>query len=124
MVHGIVGLFSYAEGQPVDTGMDLDSAFAAVNAMATRSPELDGWVDAVDEESRDIRLELGDFTDPAELDRVVVAFAAIAAVDEAEVALPEGPATRLTLSKLKPGVARADVLSLARELGLTGLVLY
>ena len=36
----------------------------------------------------------------------------------------EGPATRLTLSKLKPGVARADVLTLARELGLTGLVLY
>lgn len=122
--NGIAGLFSYAEGQPVETGMDFDSAFAAVNAMATRSPELDGWVEATDEDSRDIRLDLGTFTKPSELDRVVVAFAAIAAVDDAEVMLPEGPATRLTLTKLKPGVARADVLSLARELGLTRLVLY
>lgn len=124
LISNVAGLFSYAEGQPVDTGMDIDSAFAAVNAMATRSPELDGWVEAVDEDSRDIRLELGTFTDVEELDRVVVAFAAIAAVDEAVVATPDGPATRLTLSKLKPGVARADVLSLAGELGLTGLVLY
>jgi rare lipoprotein A len=104
--------------------MDIDTAFAAVNAMATRSPELDGWVAAVDEDSRDIRLELGDFTDVEQLDRVVVAFAAIAAVDEAQVQTPDGLATRLTLSKLKPGVARADVLTLAGELGLTGLVLY
>ena len=124
LIGNIAGLFSYAEGQPVDTGMDIDSAFAAVNAMATRSPQLDGWVEAVDEDSRNIRLGLGTFADVEELDRVVVAFAALAAVDEAEVQTPDGPATRLTLSKLKPGVARADVLSLAGELGLTGLVLY
>lgn len=122
MIEGITGLFSYADRQPVET--DIDSAFVAVNAMATRSPDLKDWVAAVDEESRDIRLELGTFTDVAELDRVVVAFAAIGAVDEAEIQSPDGLATRLTLSKLKPGVARADVLILARELGLNGLVLY
>jgi rare lipoprotein A len=32
--------------------------------------------------------------------------------------------TQLTLTKLKPGVARADVLSLAQELGLSDIVLY
>jgi rare lipoprotein A len=118
----ITSLFSYADGQPVPA--DLDSAFAAVNAMAERPADLDAWAAAVDEDARDIRLELGTFTDNAELDRIVVAFAAIAAVDEAEVQAAGGTATRLTLSKLKPGVARADVLGLARELGLTGLVLY
>jgi rare lipoprotein A len=124
LISNVAGLFGYADGQPVDTGTDFDSAFAAVNAMATRSPQLDDWVAAVDEESRDIRLELGTVTDVDQLDRVVVAFAALAAVDEADVDTPDGPGPTLTLSKLKPGVARADVLSLARELGLTGLVLY
>lgn len=121
-VGDIIDLFGYAEAQQADA--NIDSAFAAVTAMATRSPQLDPWVETTDEDARAVRLELGSFTDPDDVDRVAMAFAMLAAVDEEAVTVSGKPATRLTLSHLKPGVARADVLSLARQLGLNGLVLY
>ena len=34
------------------------------------------------------------------------------------------PAAVLTLIRLKPGVSRQDVVDLARELGLTDIILY
>jgi rare lipoprotein A len=48
----------------------------------------------------------------------------LGAVDEDIVQTGARPATRLTLTHLKPGVARSDVLSLAQQLGLTDIVLY
>ncbi len=50
---------------------------------------------------------------------VADAFAMLGAVDEETLDPGGNPATRLTLTHLKPGVARADVLSLARQLGLS-----
>jgi rare lipoprotein A len=45
----------------------------------------------------------------------------LGAVDEQMLDLGGNPATRLTLTHLKPGVARADVVSLARQLGLSDI---
>jgi len=112
------GLFGYAAGDPIT------AAHAAANAMASRDTVLDGWVEAVDEDARAIRLELGSFRDAAQAERVALAFAPLAAVTEEGVELGGRTATRLTLTRLKPGVARSDVLARAQELGLGELVLY
>ena len=111
LVDDFMGLFGYAEDAPM-TGAE-----AAAGALAAEEP---GFVET-DSEPRNIELLLGVFNNAAEADEVAVAFAALGAVDEAETDRGE---TVLTLSMLKPGVARDDVLSLARELGLTGLILY
>jgi rare lipoprotein A len=115
-------LFGYAESPQSKT--DIDSAFAAAEAMATRSEDLEPWVAAVDENKRAIRLELGIFTDPAAAEDIALRFAFLGAVDEEAVRVPGKDATRLTLTHLKPGVARDDVMVLARQLGLKDLVLY
>lgn len=115
------GLFGYAA---TDEDAAINSAHAAANAMATRSTALDGWVAAVDEDARNIKLQLGVFRDTENAVRIVEAFATLAAVDEDLVTIGDHTATKLTITHLKPGVARADVLSLAHELGLTDIVLY
>lgn len=112
------GLFGYAGDDPVN------AAHAAANAMASRDSGLDAWVGAVDEDARAIRLELGVFESVQGADEVARAFAMLAAVDEEPVEIGGRAATRLTLTHLKPGVARQDVLDLAQELGLRGIVLY
>jgi rare lipoprotein A len=66
---------------------------------------------------------LGIFDDRDQAESVATAFAMLGAVDEKTLDLGGNPATRLTLTHLKPGVARADVVSLARQLGLSGVVL-
>ena len=48
----------------------------------------------------------------------------LGAVDEDPVDMDGRPATRLTLTHLKPGVARADAVRLAQQLGLKDIVLY
>lgn len=115
------GLFGYAA---TDEEEAINSAHAAVNAMATRSQALDEWVAAVDVDARDIKLQVGVFRDPETAVRISEEFAALAAVDEEQVVIGDHTATKLTVTHLKPGVARADVLSLAQELGLTDIVLY
>ncbi|MEP7240768.1 MAG: septal ring lytic transglycosylase RlpA family protein [Devosia sp.] len=123
---GIVGgvfedigsLFGYSETQ------DVNAAVNAATAMATRATELDDWKQAVDDDARAIRLELGVFGDPARAISVAESFAMLGAVDEDGAEIGGKPATRLTLTHLKPGVARSDVVSLVRQLGLTGVVLY
>jgi rare lipoprotein A len=115
------GLFGYAATKEEAA---INSAHAAATAMATRSTGLEGWVAAVDEDARDIKLQVGQFRDGIRAIEVAEAFAALGAVDEEQVALGGHVETRLTLTKLKPGVARADVLSLAQELGLKDIVLY
>lgn len=118
LAHDFFGLFGYAQNDAIN------AAHAAANAMASRATALDGWVEAVDEDARAIKLELGVFKDAQRADEVAQAFAVLAAVDEQTVQIGGRTATRLSLSRLKPGVARADVLDLARELGLDDIVLY
>ena len=64
------------------------------------------------------------FTDPEKVDSVALAFAMIGAVREEPVTLRGREAVRLSLTRLKPGVGRADAVVLARELGLDDIVLY
>ena len=116
------GLFGYADMQAEDVA--INGAHAAANAMASRSTELKDWVDAVDEDARAITLRLGTFSDRNGALDVALAFARLGAVDEEAVEMGGKTAVRLTLTRLKPGVARSDVLALAQELGLRDIVLY
>ncbi len=118
----ITNLFSYAEADAADQAV-LD-AHDAVNAMATRSSALGDWVAAVDDDKRAIKLQLGVFERQEQAVEIAMSFALLGAVDEDQVADGGRPATRLTLTHLKPGVARGDVMAMARELGLNELVLY
>lgn len=122
LIGGIINLFGYAEAPK--SGTDVNAAVDAATAMATRTPALDEWKNAVDDDARKIRLELGTFSDPVAALSVEESFAMLGAVDEDVVQTGARPATRLTLTHLKPGVARSDVLSLAQQLGLTDIVLY
>jgi rare lipoprotein A len=116
------GLFGYADaGQGAAA---ITNAHAAANAMATRDTGLQDWVNTTDADALRIELQLGVFTDPGGADHVARSFALLGAVDEEAVTLGGRAATRLVLKRLKPGVARADVLALARELGLDQIVLY
>lgn len=116
------GLFSYAERQ--QAGAALDGAHAAVTAMASRDTGLREWSEAVDEEAREIRLQLGVFGDLARATETATLFARLAAVDEERIDIGGRLATRLTITKLRPGVTRRDVLDMAQELGLHDIVLY
>src|SRR5690606_24405474 len=118
------GLFSYADTTPQAQDANITSAHAAANAMATRSGALDAWVQAVDADARSITLSLGIFADQNNASALAERFAVIGAVDEESVTVNGRAATRLTLTHLKPGVARVDALDLARELGLNDIVLY
>ena len=122
LLGGLVDMFGYADTGTADQA--INGAHAAANAMATRSTTLQPWVATVDEDKRAIKLELGIFADAAKADDVALQFAMLGAVDEDAVRIPGADATRLTLTHLKPGVARDDVMLLAKELGLTSLVLY
>ena len=61
------GLFSYSEAQTENA--DVNSAHAAVDAMAARTPDLSDWVATTDDDQRAIKLELGTFADPAKAPR-------------------------------------------------------
>ena len=116
-------LFSYADTTPQEQDAAIGTAHAAVNAMATRAGALDDWVQSVDADARDIKLSLGIFADQANAIALAERFAMLGAVDEEAVTVNGRAATRLTLTWLKPGVSRIDVLDLARELGLDDLEL-
>jgi rare lipoprotein A len=121
IVGNIIGLFGYAEG-PADK--DVNAAVDAATAMATRAPQLDAWKASVDDDARKIKLQLGTFSDPVAALSIEEQFAMLGAVDEDEVDSGGRSATRLTLTHLKPGVGRSDVMSLVQQLGLTDVVLY
>lgn len=112
------GLFSYADTTPQEQDAAIGTAFAAVNAMATQSPELKDWVQAVDADSRTVKVGLGVFSDRNNAVALAERFAFLGAVDEDQVSVNGKAATRLTLTHLKAGVSRNDVRDLARELGL------
>jgi rare lipoprotein A len=119
------GLFSYADGATAQTeDLAINNAHDAALAMATRPTALKDWVESVDEDARAIKLGLGVFSNPEGAYEIAVSFALLGAVDEESVTIGGKPATRLTLTHLKPGASRQDALDLARELGLTDIVLY
>jgi len=115
------GLFSYTTAQEQNAA--IGTAHAAVNAMATRATGLDDWVQSMDADSRTIKLGLGIFSDQSNAIALSERFAVLGAVLEESVTVNGRDATRLTLTYLKPGVSRIDVLDLARELGLNDLEL-
>jgi rare lipoprotein A len=118
----VFGLFSYTERQEARVAMN--GAHAAVTAMASRDTELREWAEAVDEDAREIRLQLGVFRDAGQAAETATLFARLAAVDEERVEIGGGLATRLVVTKLRPGVTRRDLLAMAQELGLDDIVLY
>ncbi|HEV7278083.1 MAG TPA: septal ring lytic transglycosylase RlpA family protein [Devosiaceae bacterium] len=118
----VLGLFSYAERQEAQVA--IDSAHAAVTAMASRDTGLREWSESVDEEARNIRLQIGTFRESARAAETATVFARLAAVTEEPVVIGGQMATRLVVTKLRPGVTRRDLLALAQELGLDDIVLY
>ncbi len=102
----------------------INNAFAAANAMATRSQGLKQWQNANDQQALKINLELGTFANKQNSNKVATAFALLGAVDEAQVSLQGVPAIQLTLTQLKSGVTRKDVIDLANRLGLRDIILY
>lgn len=118
------GLFSYADTTPQAQDANIGTAHAAVTAMATRNPALQDWARSMDEDSRAIKLGLGVFTDQTNAIALAEQFAILGAVDEDQVTVNGRPATRLTLTHLKAGVAKTDALDLARQLGLNDITLY
>lgn len=117
----LIGALGYAEAP---SNASVNAAVEAAAAMSTRATALDEWKASVDDDARKIRLELGVFTDAEREVAVAEQFAMLGAVDEDAVEIGGKPATRLTLTHLKPGVARADVLRMAQKLGLQDIVLY
>lgn len=116
LIGGVMSLFSYADEQKAET--EINNAHAAVDAMATRVPQLGDWVETTDLDARRINLSLGIFTDPDTSDSVEMSFAMLGAVDERPVTYQGQEAMQLVLTVLKPGVARDDALTMARQLGL------
>ena len=118
LIGDIINMFGYA-----DTNQSVNGAIAATEAMAASHPALEEWRQSVDADALKVHVLLGIFNDPVQAVTVAESFAMLGAVDEETLDLGGNPATRLTLTHLKPGVARADVVSLARELGLSDPVL-
>lgn len=121
-IGGIMDLFGYVDTAAAEAA--IGSAHAAVDAMATKASALEDWIAAVDVEKRAIRLELGIFADSMRAEEVAMGFAPLGAVAEEAMRLHGVEATRLVLTRLKPGVVRADVMARAEELGLEAIVLY
>jgi len=118
LIGDIINMFGYS-----DTNQSVNGAIAATEAMAAADPALEEWRQSVDADALKVNVLLGIFNDPLQAVAVAESFALLGAVDEETLDLGGNPATRLTLTHLKPGVARADVVSLARQLGLAEPVL-
>jgi rare lipoprotein A len=118
------GLFSYADTTPQAVDAGIGTAFDAVNSMASSTPDLDAWAKSVDADSRHVKLGLGIFENQDNAIALAERFAVLGAVDEEQVNVNGRPATRLTLSYLKPGVSREDAAALAQELGLGDIIHY
>ena len=118
LIGDLIGMLAYS-----DADASVNGAIAATEAMAARAPALEEWREAVDADALKVKLQLGIFRDRASAGSVADAFAMLGAVDEDTLDAGGNPATRLTLTHLKPGVSRADVNAVALELGLSGVSL-
>lgn len=116
-----VDLMFYARpaGLKVPDGL-ISGAFAATEAMAT-GQALTDWQQRTDLDARKVSLALGAFANPQTVDRIALKFAMLGAVDTEPVTVAGKPAVALSLTWLKPGVGKSDVLDLARTLGLEGV---
>jgi rare lipoprotein A len=112
-------LFSFAEPTPAPAP---GTAAAAIDDLAAAEPSFDASGPAVEDAAID--LQLGVFDDAGKARDVAMRFAMLGAVDEDSVDDDGVTATRLTLTHLKPGVERQDVVDLVHELGLGDVVLY
>ncbi len=117
LIGDIIGMFAYGEEAPA-TG-----ALAATEALALGTPSTEPWSDPAEANGAKVQLLLGVFGDAVQVETVADAFAMLGAVDEETLEAGGNPATRLTLTHLKPGVSRADVNALALQLGLSGVSL-
>jgi rare lipoprotein A len=118
------GLFSYADTTPAEADAAIGSAHAAVNAMATGNTALTSWVASVDADARRLNARLGVFASADNAAGVAQQFALLGSVKEEAVKVNGRTATQLTLTQLKPGATRSDVLALAQSLGLGDVRLY
>jgi len=118
------GLFSYADTSPHEMDAAIGSAHAAANAMASGNAALADWAGSVDADNRGIRLALGIFADSSNAATVAQQFALLGAVDEESVSVNGRTATKLTMTRLKPGATPQDAVQLAQDLGLTDAILY
>jgi rare lipoprotein A len=112
------GLFSYADSTPQEVEAGIDTAHAAVNAMAAQPAALQAWAASVDADNRVTDYKIGIFSNQTNALDIAERFAILGAVDEEQVTVNGKTATRLSLSYLKPGVTRQDAVELSRELGL------
>src|SRR5262249_19601595 len=112
-----VDSLSYAV--PGEAAADPTSAASAVDTMAAGGADAAMAAASGAAPDPSINLQLGVFSDPAAARSTAMQFALLGAVDEDAVTDGDGqPATRLTLSRLKPGVERQDVVDLIHKLGL------
>jgi len=118
------GLFSYADSTPQEMDAAIGSAHAAANAMASGNAALADWAGSVDADNRDIQLALGVFADAGNAVAVAQQFAELGAVIEEPVSVNGRSATKLTMTRLKPGATAQDAIQLAQDLGLTDAILY
>lgn len=119
-----LGALFYGPQAQQQAGIALNEAFEATEAMALNPGQLHAWQQGMDDDTRAVHINLGVFKDATNAANVLTAFALIGAVDEDDVQLANSHATRLTLSHLKPGVTRADVVSRAASLGLEVQFMY
>ena len=118
------GLFSYADTAPQEQDAAIGTAHAAVTAMANQPADLRDWAQSVDMNARMVDLPLGVYAEQSNAVEIAKRFAILGSVKEEQVTANGGPATRLSLTYLKPGVLPDDVQTMAQELGLDGIVLY
>lgn len=114
-------LFSYADTTPQQADANIGTAFAAVNAVGTQSPDLFDWAQSVSADERNVDITLGSFTSYDNAVLLSEQFAILGAVSEEPVTVDGRNQTQLSMTWLKPGVSRADVLNMARELGLNDI---
>jgi len=123
-VAGAFGLLGYAPVEADVASGTIDSAFAATEAMAAASPDLEQWRQSVDDAARAVDVSLGVYRSTETINQVSSAFALLGAVQRDNLVVKGSEATLLRLTYLKPGVTRADVTRLAQELGLTDIILH
>ncbi|WEK06002.1 MAG: septal ring lytic transglycosylase RlpA family protein [Candidatus Devosia phytovorans] len=114
-------IFSYADTTPEQADANIGTAFAAVNAVGTASPDLEDWAQSMSADARTVDITLGSFASYDNAVAMSEQFAILGAVSEEPVTVNGRNETQLSLTWLKPGVSRNDVVEMARGLGLNDI---